>query len=707
MTYKKTITENGIVWTEAGRDWKKPKPTDGIFAWDTEEKTLFDGEVISDKELKKKVSLMKQNELRQHLSCRVWLWQVYDNENGFFGASSFLDWLQYLGLIGGKCGYNYNSTFDHSQLDWQILTRGWKKHIPIEDYKKLFPDDKSKGRKQPMTYASLHSGEGARYQYDLWYDYKNSQRKMVQRHVKFRDFCKLVPGGLRKCLESFKPIGRDGKPLLKLEMEYQEVDEENPTEQDLDYCRIDVEGLLGCVYMLNRYIEEYTDGEQRLIYTEKGKPNVVTGGGLAKRAMLQAIYPDCQERWRLSRFQDRHPMSIKTDRMWRDLMLLRGGITIVNPFYRGKWGHNHLWIYDVNSLYPFIAAAAADLSGGMYKTSIKAWKKMKTREKYEAVYIIVNASGKLRPGMVPVWYDEHKKEYVSKIKDEDEPRAFFECEILELEKWYDFTYDVREVVYWKKREGLYTSHFKKWYDLKAKAKAENNMALSAMAKLVLNGGIGKFGERLTRSTVDYILNEDNVVRGERGGNETDEDGRMSVVMGSYITALARTYMLSSIRESYGEETEKYFVYMDTDSIHTLKEMDPEKVDKFRLGAFKCEGETDLWCYLAPKTYMEMIGKEWSIHSKGVNVGAVEKSLEAVEKAVAKLMKEQGSPEKTDEETLKSKQAKFNYDTQFETLCAMNVKGGKVLVPVRKYLARKELAPDWWEQGEDRNYFGEI
>lgn len=683
MLYERFETEHGLVWVEQGRDYRKPEKSDGVFAWDTETKTLFDGVVIGEEELKEKSKELNQTELRKHLSCRVWAWQVFDRENGFFMANNFADWCEYLGRAGLLYGYNYNATFDHSQIDWVILSSGWTKRKQKEDGGEV---------RQPNTFRSLHSSEGARYQYDLWFDYKNNQRHKVQRHVVLRDFCKLVPGGLDKALESFKPIGRDGKPIVKLKMAYQEVDEKNPSDDDLDYCRVDVEGLCECVYLLNDVIEEMTNGEQRLICSS-GKPNVVTGGGLAKRALLQALYSDCPERFRLSRFQDRHPITVAEDKMWRDLHLLRGGIANVNPEYKGKWGDSHLWVYDVNSLYPFVAASMPDLVGHPYTKSLSQWKKMSTKENYEAVYVVSGVIGKLKPGMCPVWYDVEKQEYVSDVFEE-EPRAFFECELKELEQWYDLEYTVRKVYYWKKREGVYTEHFKRWYQVKADAKKSKNMALSAMAKLVLNGGIGKFSEKLERTRVEYQMTSENVVRAfsmvdENGieQKELSEDGRMSVVIGSFVTALARTYMLKTIRECFGENTSKFFVYMDTDSIHTIKELNPEFVDNFRLGALKIESECRLWCYLLPKTYFEIEDSgKFSVHTKGVNVKAVRESLQGAEKEIKK---------------------KFNYDVQFECLCAMNVQGGKVLVPVRKYIARKELAPDWWASGYDGNYFGEI
>ena len=56
-------------------------------------------------------------------------------------------------------------------------------------------------------------------------------------------------------------------------------------------------------------------------------------------------------------------------------------------------------------------------------------------------------------------------------------------------------------------------------------------------------------------------------------------------------------------------------------------------------------------------------------------------------------------------TLELLNRKINYGAKYICLVAMNVKGGKVLIPTEKYLARFELAPKQDDQIVYTNYVG--
>ena len=75
-----------------------------------------------------------------------------------------------------------------------------------------------------------------------------------------------------------------------------------------------------------------------------------------------------------------------------------------------------------------------------------------------------------------------------------------------------------------------------------------------------------------------------------------------------------------------------------------------------------------------------------IHSKGVSIAAVFAALRKKQKG-----KKKGKP------TLELIHRRIDYGQKYLVLCAMNVKGGKVLLPVEKYLATIERAPI--EEGE--------
>ena len=71
----------------------------------------------------------------------------------------------------------------------------------------------------------------------------------------------------------------------------------------------------------------------------------------------------------------------------------------------------------------------------------------------------------------------------------------------------------------------------------------------------------------------------------------------------------------------------------------------------------------------------------SKYTKGINLNAIKSDLKKKQKG-----KKNGKP------TLELINRKINYGAKYICLVAMNVKGGKVLIPTEKYLARLELAP---------------
>ena len=110
-------------------------------------------------------------------------------------------------------------------------------------------------------------------------------------------------------------------------------------------------------------------------------------------------------------------------------------------------------------------------------------------------------------------------------------------------------------------------------------------------------------------------------------------------------------------------------------------------------------------YILPKTYIdiETINKNGTIpyealevHSKGVSTSAV----------VADLKKKQKG-KKHNLPTLALIDNKIAYGSKYLCLQAMNVKGGKVLIPVLKDLARLELAPNETINNYEGVYINEI
>lgn len=182
------------------------------------------------------------------------------------------------------------------------------------------------------------------------------------------------------------------------------------------------------------------------------------------------------------------------------------------------------------------------------------------------------------------------------------------------------------------------------------------------------------------------------------GIEEDATSSMSVLVGALVTCFARCYILSKIREVTKNNPLKYFVYIDTDSIHAF--CDYDKADAYALGGLKLEATCDAVKYIAPKTYVDIEEVKQNgtieldkleIHTKGISIKAV----------MDEFIKQ-------DSITLDYINNKINYGVKYIVLCAMNVIGGKVLVPTEKYLARMELAPKglYYNSGYEGSYYNE-
>lgn len=702
MSYaKEEIREGVFVVYEEGRNYKRPfKACTGAF--DTETQVYFDGKKYDQKTLFKKIRNLKTDDKRKRVSSVVWAWQCYDEDNGFFMTNDFDEFLLYCCRVGYKFLWCYNATFDFSQIDYEVLAKGADKWKPHE--KKGDGDFYDKG--QAYAYESVHSDMGARYAYKLWYPYRNKDGHDYVHAIEFRDFMKFVAGGLKNVFEGLDVRDADGVPVRKLRMDYQAVDIRELRQDEIEYCVNDVKGLYYAVKSFNEMIEELSAGECHIYGDDT---NLMTAGGFAKREMLRAMYPNKSKySYRKKSFQNEHPINAKQDEFLRANHLYRGGITFVNPAFKGKTITAKMYRYDVNSEYPFAMSIIDDLVGRPIRKDYQDFLKMSKaeREKYEVIYCFDAISGRVKKDYLGVWYDPFKRKFVDFI-DEEGRHLIFKREFDELRNWYDeIEYSVEFVLLCEKGGKRYAEFINRLYALKAQAKKDGNKVLQAVVKLLLNSSYGKLSERIVRTATHYERSpETGAIHLVRDGEETDETNIMSVLIGSLITATARVYILSKIREIHeGQEggIRANFIYIDTDSIHTLTPYG--KADAYALGGLKLEAVCDACKYIAPKTYIdiEKINKDgtidlpddngkgsgFEVHCKGINTASFVRELRKKQKG-----KKNGKP------TLELLARKMEYGEKYIVLVSMNVKGGKALLPTEKYLARVELKPS----GEDLYY----
>ena len=693
MKYKKEVI-NPSTWViyEEGHNWRRPLKA-VTFAFDTETITYFKERILTQEALFNKIKNMKQDNIRRAVKNEVWAWQCYDELNGFFMTNDFETWLVYQCYAGYKHGWCYNATFDFAQIDYQILGKGrdkWSPHIH---------DHTTKG--QAWTYESLHNDMGARYCYKLWIPHINAHSHLRVHSVDYRDFMKLCVGGLKNVLNDLDIEDNEGNKIRKLEMDYQAVDTNNLTEDEIAYCVNDVKGLYFSVKKFNETLEANSKGELKIF--GRGT-NVMTAGGYAKASLLQSLYPEVKPKYRIKRYQSQHIISAKADKYLRDNYLYRGGISYVNPRYQGQLLKRTMYRYDVNSEYPYCMSEINDLIGRPFIVAYEDYLKRMDRDKYEAILCLTSLSMKKKADMLGIWYNPLAKKYEDNV-EEDFSHFVFEEELKEMYNWYDdIEYGCNEVILIKKGEKVYRHFVLNNYRMKAEAKKNKNKTLQQATKLNLNSSYGKLAERTERIKGHFELNEDTGAIHYVGDEiETNEKSIMSVLVGAKITSKARCYILSKIREICGPNVAENFIYIDTDSIHSFTPYD--KADAYALGGLKLEAVCEACKYVLPKTYVDItkINKDGTIdyknielHTKGINVGAVYQELMKKRKG-----KRKGKP------TLELVDQLIEYGVQYRVLVAMNVHGGKVLLPQLKYLARSELRPSHRQVWTNTNGEGHI
>lgn len=659
-------------------------------ASDTETFTYIDGVKVSENELKELGKTQPQAFFRKHASVRVWAWQFSDGAH-FFVTNDFDEYINFLCEHKVKAVWFYNAKFDFAQIDYQILT-----HNP--PYRPVKDDDK---KSTPWTYSSLHSDKGGRYSLKLWTPYKAHGKgsRKANRHehttaTTFYDFCNIFGGGLARLLKEFNVTDFDGNPIRKSTLDYQGVDEFALTQADFEYLKNDTCGLYHLIRTASETLTELTG------YTlTKAKPDVMTAGGLAKKVLLDYLYPNAENKKKA--FQREHPITVEQDKFFRDYRLYNGGECLLNDRFKGKLITESemqarfglcMRRYDVNSEYPFVMSRMPDIYGKATVMPLNKWLKSSKefRESHIAIYIFDELHGTLKDGYIPCFRNGYTGDYEREI-DIDTRYLLFEHELNELEHWYDINNDCHRVIVYAAREiDGYKRFINDFYELKKTSKKNGDKAKTAFAKLLLNSSYGKLAERVVR---DITVREINPETGAihlvgRGEQEIDESSMLSIVQGAYVTASARVWILSHIREICNEKVAERLVYCDTDSVHAFAVYD--KANAYDLGGFKDESPENGFNaikYIAPKCYFDAEidsttdkTLDIEIHSKGLNIKVIESEF-------TNGVTEKDGVKTPSWKNIKDINKRFSYGEKFQPLSGMNIKGGKALIPIEKYLAK--------------------
>jgi hypothetical protein len=280
---------------------------------------------------------------------------------------------------------------------------------------------------------------------------------------------------------------------------------------------------------------------------------------------------------------------------------LRGGFTYADPRFQGKITGKGV-TFDVNSLYPSVMYDRLLPYG---EPEYAPGLPVATKE-YPLFIVSVTFTAKLKPGHIPciqVKGSSHflATEYQTVIKDP----VTLSCTNVDLALWEEH-YDLEILSYnggWLFHgiSGLFKDYIDKWMDVKI----NNEGALKALAKLMLNSLFGKFGTNPNVTPkIPVFDDEANAVKLVIGDDDTKDP--IYTAMSVFITAYARSVTIRAAQQHYD-----VFAYADTDSLHLLiqdQENPPTlDVDKDRLGAWKREYGFDRALFIRAKQYLEDLG----------------------------------------------------------------------------------------------------
>lgn len=675
-----------------------PKATNIWGALDMETLTYLDGVIVTQQELERQCATMQDAEKRTRVRVEVALIQVYTQEQGlalFKGANLWTDFLQYCAYYRIRSLWNYNAVYDFANVDYWLATN------PNAERMKITAENFDKGGKhhklgkdelqQRILFKELSGDMGQRYMYELHYVGKTKSRHTYAFELRLYDFKNILKGGLKQILEELDVRDENGQALRKLEMEYQAVNYDNMTPEELAYVEMDVKGLYFAVKKFDNYLREITQGRRSLV--QGSKPSGLTASGIAKKEMLYFLCGYAKDATNVRKYQNRHPLTLKQDLYLRNTRLYRGGICYLNSNFCNVPVERQFFRYDVNSEYPSVMWEMRDLHGKLKQCDWAYFDKFRKAKNQCFIFRFKSIEWTLKRGKVPVFTNPFtgKNEVNGCIRKGDRNSygfCMFVEEFDELCEFYEFEYEIENILVVNACTVKgYRAFVDYYYGKKLEAKQQKNNALQANAKLMLNGAYGKLSERTERKEIRHEINEEtgciHQVEVEEETDKTLKSERfqgLSILQGAYVTALARIKIMRYIREVCGNNLVDNFIYVDTDSVHAFCEY--PKADGKKLGALKLEAVCQRGVFLGKKLYAEFEDARMcngEVHTKGCNITQVCRSI------LAKYnVADMGHLE------FRQFVKEFQYGKKFIVNAALNVKGGKAILPLEKELIKDNL-----------------
>lgn len=286
----------------------------------------------------------------------------------------------------------------------------------------------------------------------------------------------------------------------------------------------------------------------------------------------------------------------------------KGGINYVNPMYQNQWIDEDVYVYDINSMYPWIYST-------MPMPDIRTLRSVDSLAEDDLGFVMI---GKL------IAIVKRNKMPLIKLKTGlKHPNSSHYQDMLSINRLFVLTnleyqylienYDIREIedVHFLKADENKQLHeaFSKfcqyWYKQKKDGRRDGDTTKEWFAKLMLNSLYGKFGQFESQYENYHLTSEDGILVKEDVSKYVDSMWDADLAVASYITAYGRTKLANDIN-AVGLDR---FCYCDTDSLHVLGEAEELDVG-LELGQWKLEGISKRSKFIQPKTYGELIDGKW-------------------------------------------------------------------------------------------------
>lgn len=286
----------------------------------------------------------------------------------------------------------------------------------------------------------------------------------------------------------------------------------------------------------------------------------------------------------------------------------KGGVNYANPMYQNKWIDEDVYVYDINSMYPWIYST-------MPMPDIRTIRSVDSLDKDDLGFVMITSvHAKVKSNKMPLIKlktgvnHPNSSHYLPELSI-DKLFVLTNLEYQYLLDNYDIK-DIGQVKFLKANENkelheAFSKFCQYWYKEKKDGRKTGDKTKEWFAKLMLNSLYGKFGQFESKYENYHLASVDGMLVKEDVAKYVDSMWDADLAVASYITAYGRVKLANDIN-SVGLER---FCYCDTDSLHVLGEAKTLDVG-LELGQWKLEGISKRSKFIQAKTYGELIDGEW-------------------------------------------------------------------------------------------------